>query len=233
MKDRDVSINPSPIQVLVCDDHRMLTDAFSMVVELDPDVEMCHPPTSDPEEAIALVQSHHPDVVLMDVDLNTTLDGIEATEKIKALSPETKVVILTASHSRDLIVRAVEAGASGFLRKTSAVEKVVDAIKAAAKGETLIDPVELAAVLREVAKDREKNRDSELLVAQLTEREVGVLQLLAEGQRNEDIAAELFISPHTVQTHVRNILNKLGVHSKLEAVAFAARNGVVDRRGRP
>ena len=220
------------VRILLCDDHRMLTDAFAMVIELDPEIELCHEPTADPEEALALAQELRPDVVLMDVDLNASMDGIEATEKIKAVVPETKVVILTASQNRDLIVRAVEAGASAFLRKSIPVDEVVSSLKAAAAGETLIDPVELSAVLREVARAREHERDASLLLGQLTARETEILQLLAEGKRNEDIAALLVISPQTVQTHVRNVLSKLGVHSKLEAVAFAARNGVVDRRGK-
>ncbi|HYV02518.1 MAG TPA: response regulator transcription factor, partial [Actinomycetota bacterium] len=104
---------------------------------------------------------------------------------------------------------------------------LLDAIRAAAAGEILVDRVALARLLPQVARERERRRDAQLLLSQLTDRERQILTLLSEGLRNDDIAARLFISPQTVQTHVRNLLGKLGVHSKLEAVAFAVRNGAI------
>jgi DNA-binding NarL/FixJ family response regulator len=217
----------STISVLVCDDHRLLTDTLTTVIQHDAALRMLTPPVHTSEEAVELVRERHPDVVLMDIEFKGSMSGIEATRQIKLLSPATKVVIMTAHPGDRLLVEAVEAGASGFLRKTEGVDEVLNAVKAAAAGEILIDRLELARLLPQVAREREVQRDADLLLSQLTEREREILQLLGEGQRNEDIAVRLFISPQTVQTHVRNILTKLGVHSKLEAVVFALRHGAV------
>jgi DNA-binding NarL/FixJ family response regulator len=216
-----------PIRLLICDDHRLLTDTLTTVVEQDPGLILLSPPVHAPDEAVALADRHHPDVVLMDVMFQGPMSGIEATRRIKQSSPATKVVIMTALEDERLLVEAVEAGASGFLRKTEGVDEFLSTVKAAAAGEILIDRAALARLLPLVAREREARRDAQLLLDQLTEREKEILGLLAEGLRNDDIATRLYISPQTVQTHVRNLLAKLGVHSKLEAVAFAVRNGAV------
>jgi DNA-binding NarL/FixJ family response regulator len=215
------------ISLLICDDHKILTDALAMVVERDPTLRMVSRPVHTPEEAVEICAEHHPDVVLMDIVFKGPMDGIEATRRIKEANPATKVVIMTAHDDERLLVEAVEAGASGFLGKDEAADEVLAAAKAAAEGEVLIDPSTLTRILHQVAKEREARRDALALLDELTEREREVLQLLSEGMRNEDIARKLFISPQTVQTHVRNLLAKLGVHSKLEAVAFAVRNGAI------
>jgi len=214
-----------PITLLICDDHKILTDALAMVVERDGSLRMIASPVHVPEEAIELCRVHQPDVVLMDIVFKGHMDGIKATRKIKEVSPATKVVIMTAHDDDRLLVEAVEAGASGFLGKEEAANEVLSAAKAAADGEVLIDPATLTRLLHQVSKEREARRDAEALLGELTNREREILQLLAEGMRNEGIARKLFISSQTVQTHVRNLLAKLGVHSKLEAVAFAVKHG--------
>jgi two-component system, NarL family, response regulator LiaR len=214
--------------LLICDDHKVLTDALATVVGLDDDLQLVAPPVHDPETAIALSAEHLPDVVLMDIVFKGGgMSGIEATRRIKEISPATKVVIITAHDEDRLLVEAVEAGASGFLGKGEAAEEVLAAAKAAAEGEVLIDPATLTRLLAQVARERELHREASMLLDDLTDREREILQLLAEGMRNEGIASKLFISPQTVQTHVRNILGKLRVHSKLEAVAFAVKNGAI------
>jgi DNA-binding NarL/FixJ family response regulator len=197
------------------------------VVGLDPGLKLVAPPTQDPQSAIDLCAELLPDVVLMDVDLKAEMSGIDATRKIKENSPATKVIIMTAHDDDRLLVDAVEAGASGFLSKDDAAQEVLAAVKAAADGEVLIDPATLARLLPQVAREREAKRDALTLLNDLTEREHEILSLLAQGMRNDDIASQLYISPQTVQTHVRNILGKLRVHSKLEAVAFAVRHGAI------
>ncbi|HEX9123632.1 MAG TPA: response regulator transcription factor [Actinomycetota bacterium] len=216
-----------PITLLICDDHKVLTDALAMVVERDTSLRMVASPVHAPDQAVELVREHRPDVVLMDVVFKGSMNGIEATRRIKEVSPATKVVIMTAHHEDRLLVEAVEAGASGFLGKDEAADEVLAAAKSAAEGEVLIDPATLTRLLHQVSKEREAQRDAMALFDELTEREREVLQLLAEGMRNEGIAQKLFISPQTVQTHVRNLLAKLGVHSKLEAVAFAVKHGAI------
>jgi DNA-binding NarL/FixJ family response regulator len=215
------------VTLLICDDHKILTDALATVVGLDDTLRMVAEPVHDPETAIALCTEHLPDVVLMDIVFKGGMSGIEATRRIKELSPSTKVVIMTAHDEDRLLVEAVEAGASGFLGKDEAAGELLSAAKAAAEGEVLIDPATLTRLLAQVARERAAERDAQLLMNDLTEREREILQLLAEGMRNDDIATKLFISPQTVQTHVRNILGKLRVHSKLEAVAFAVRYGAI------
>ena len=223
--------------LLICDDHKVLTDALATVVGLDDDLQLVAPPVHDPETAIALSAEHLPDVVLMDIVFKGGgMSGIEATRRIKEISPATKVVIITAHDEDRLLVEAVEAGASGFLGKGEAAEEVLAAAKAAAEGEVLIDPATLTRLLAQVAREREAQREATMLLDDLTDREREILQLLAEGMRNEGIATKLFISPQTVQTHVRNILGKLRVHSKLEAVALRGQarrdHGLTRPRGR-
>jgi NarL family two-component system response regulator LiaR len=216
------------VSLLICDDHKILTDSLATVVGLDGELSLVAPPVHTPAEAIALALDQLPDVVLMDIMFKGEgMNGIEATRQIKEASPSTKVVIMTAHDEDRLLVEAVEAGASGFLSKDSAAQDVLDAVKSAAVGEVLIDPGTLTRLLAQVAREREAQRDAMSLLNDLTEREREILQLLAEGLRNDDIAGKLYISPQTVQTHVRNILGKLRVHSKLEAVAFAVRHGTI------
>lgn len=215
------------VTLLICDDHKILTDALAMVVERDGSLTMVASPVHDPEAAIELCREHQPDVVLMDIVFKGAMNGIEATRKIKEVSPTTKVVIMTAHDDERLLVEAVEAGASGFLGKDEAADQVLAAAKSAAEGEVLIDPAVLTRLLPQVAKQREAERGVQVLFDSLTEREWEVLRFLAQGKRNDDVAAALFISPQTVQTHVRNLLGKLGVHSKLEAVALAVRHDAI------
>jgi two-component system, NarL family, response regulator LiaR len=202
------------VSLLICDDHKVLTDALSMVVGVDASLRLVAPPVHTPEEGVVLASEQLPDVVLMDIMFKgSEMTGIEATRRIKERSPATKVIVMTAHDEDRLMVEAVEAGASGFLSKDLPADEILGATKAAADGEVLIDPATLTRLLAQVAREREEQRQ--------------ILQLLAQGKRNDDIASELYISPQTVQTHVRNILGKLRVHSKLEAVAFAVKHGAI------
>ena len=186
------------VSLLICDDHKLLTDALATVVGLDEELHLIAPPVNTPEEAIRLAEEHLPNVVLMDIVFKG--DGMSGID---------------------------EAGASGFLSKDEAAVEILAAAKAAADGEVLIDPATLTRLLAQVARQREEQRDALVLLDDLTDREREILGLLAQGKRNDDIARELYISPQTVQTHVRNILGKLRVHSKLEAVSFAVKHGAI------
>ena len=199
-----------------------------MVVERHGDLRLVVPPVHAPDRAIELAGEHAPDVVLMDLEFKGgTMTGIDATRRIKDVSPSTRVVIMTAHDDERLLVDAVEAGASGFLSKDEAADEVLAAVKAAADGESLIDPNLLSRLLHQVTREREQRREVQAMFDALTEREWEILRMLATGMRNDDIAATLFISPQTVQTHVRNVLGKLHVHSKLEAVALAVKHGQI------
>jgi DNA-binding NarL/FixJ family response regulator len=221
--------NDPPINLLICDDHRILTDTLRTVVEQDPGLRLVSSPVHEPDEAIEILRREPTDVVLMDIEFRGAMSGIDATRRIKEISPSTKVVVMTAHEDERLLVEAVEAGASGFLRKTEGVDELLAALKAAAAGEILIDPAALARLLPLMARERETRHEAAQKLAALSDRERQILRMLSEGLRNDDIAELLSISPQTVQTHVRNVLGKLGVHSKLEAVAFAVRNGAIER----
>lgn len=215
------------VRVLICEDHRMLADALAALLVDDGRGMVVCPPLDNAEAALAAVSEHNPDVVLMDINLRGKMNGIEATRKIKEMNPDTKVLVVTAFSEDDYLVPAVEAGAAGLLEKWTSLDHVLDAIDRVAAGEMLIDPAKLSNLMRQMSQQRDANRDAHLLLEQLTEREREVLQLSAEGLSTAEVAGQLVISAQTVQTHVRNILAKLGARSKLQAVAFAAKNGYV------
>jgi RNA polymerase sigma factor (sigma-70 family) len=222
--------NQGMVRVLICEDHRMLADALATLLVDDGRGEVVCEPLDTAEAAVEAVTEHRPDVVLMDINLRGPMSGIEATRQIKESFPDTKVLVVTAFSEDDYLVPAVEAGASGLLEKWTSLDDVLDAIERVAAGDMLIDPTKLSRLMRTMAQKRESNRDATLLLDQLTEREREVLQLSAEGMSTAEVAEHLVISGQTVQTHVRNVLAKLGARSKLQAVAFAAKNGYVERR---
>jgi DNA-binding NarL/FixJ family response regulator len=215
------------IRLMLCDDHRILTDALAEILETESAFELIAPPVATGEEAIELASRHAPDLVLMDVGLEGPIDGIEATRRIREASPETKVLIMSGRPEEQYLVEAVEAGACGFITKGENVEDVMDKMKAAAEGEMLVEPGKLSRLLRAAAAARAAQTESESLRARLTTRELEVLELIAGGLRNDEIARQLTISPHTAHSHVRAIQSKLGVRSKLEAVTLAAKHGIV------
>ena len=217
-----------PIRIMICDDHRILGDAMAMLIGMDPLLELIAEPFNRAEVAVAAVTELQPDVVLMDVDFPSGMSGIEATRAIVTQLPSTKVVVMSGSSDPDaMLVAAIGAGAAGFLPKSEAASKILDAVRAAANGESLLDSATLMRVMRQVGDAKAKSGVLDQKAGRLTGREVEILQALAEGESNTDIAQDLFLSVHTVQTHVRNILVKLEVHSKLQAVALAVKAGAV------
>lgn len=205
----------------------MLADALATLLVDDGRGTIVCRPLDTAEAAVEAVAEHHPDVVLMDINLRGPMNGIEATKAIKESNPDTKVLVVTAFSEDDYLVPAVEAGASGLLEKWTSLDDVLDAIDRVAAGDMLIDPAKLSRLMRTMAQQRESNRSASLLLEQLTDREKEVLQLSAEGLSTAEVGERLVISTQTVQTHVRNVLAKLGARSKLQAVAFAAKNGYV------
>ena len=216
-----------PITLLICDDHKLLTDALASLVDTDERLALVCRPVHDAESAVAAAAAGQPDVVLMDVDLGRGPDGIEATRRLLEVSPASKVVIVSSRQEPALLVAAVEAGAVGFLDKNSAVDDVLAVVEEAHAGTMLIDPAVLARTMKVLASERRATQGARARLDALTRREREILALMTEGLRTEGIAERLVISPATVRTHAQNILAKLGAHSQLEAVALAARLGPV------
>lgn len=213
------------IRTLVVDDHRAVADALAIAIESQPDL-TCVGVAGTVAEAVDLVQEHHPDVVLMDVRLADG-DGVEATSKVKAISPDTRVVVLTAFASPDVMARAASAGACGFLPKETPIGEVIRAIRSASDGEMIIDHSTMAAVLRKLRESEQRRHDRESALRLLSPREQEVLELLGEGMDPQSISKKLNISIHTARGYVKSILSKLEVRSQLEAVVKALRQGLL------
>jgi DNA-binding NarL/FixJ family response regulator len=206
--------------VLLVDDHAVFCDALSAILKLEPDIEVVGRGGSV-HEAVEAARQLHPDVVLLDVHMPDG-SGVEATARIKKERPQTQVVILTSDEEESVLRSAVEAGVTGYLSKHEAAPQVLQAVRSAAHGEALIAPYMLARLLEGLSRSTEPQPKTPL-----SPRELRVLTELAAGRDNETIARTLRLSPNTVRTHVQNILSKLKVHSKLEAVAKAIREGWV------
>jgi DNA-binding NarL/FixJ family response regulator len=217
-----------PIKVLIVDDHRMLAEALEALLAGEDGLEaMGTAGTAD--EALEMCRRGCPDVALMDIDLPGT-NGIEATARLLEICPEARVVTITALQDQELLAEAVRAGASGFVPKTRAAEELVGVVRRAAAGEIILPSGDVAGILWRLKDARQLQLDFDRRFALLTPREVEVLQALAEGRSTREVAAHLFISPKTVRSHVDRILNKLEVHSKLDAVLLALRHGRLDPR---
>ena len=208
-----------PIKVLVVDDHNMVAEVLASALREQPDFQVVGIARTA-AEAESASREHHPDVVLMDYRLPDD-DGAHAASIIRRERPETKVVILTAFADEATLISALEAGCSGYISKDKAFKEVVSAVRAAHAGEALISQEMLVRLLPKLQKR------SRGVGAQLTSRETEVLQFLAQGLSNQAIADHLTLSLNTVRNHVQNVITKLGAHSKLEAVANAAREGIL------
>jgi len=219
-----VTADPKPIRVLFVEDHQLLADALSAMLAREPDMTVVGVAGSV-AEAKALARERV-DVALMDYRLPDGT-GAEATRAIKARWPAARVVMLTAVSDDETILDSIQAGADGYLTKDRAVEDVVEAVRAANMGVTLLPHSVLVGIAERVVAARDKTIDRRQMEP-LTPRELEVLRALTEGLSTPEICERLFIAPNTLRTHVQNIMGKLRVHSKLEAVAFALRYRLVD-----
>ena len=213
------------MQILLADSHSLFREAIRSVLSLEDDLEVvAEAGTAD--DAVALAQEHAPHVALLDVRL-PGCDGARTTARIKQSVPACGILVLSGFDGDDeLLMRVVEAGASGFLMKESPLSELIEATRAVARGETVIPPGLLGSLLDHLLGRRKKQDEALNHISRLTRREREVLSYLAEGADNSVIAQELYISPETVRTHVQKILGKLNVHSRLEAAAFVIYNGL-------
>jgi NarL family two-component system response regulator LiaR len=210
------------IRVVIADDHSLVRQGLRRYLEMAEGIEVVGE-ASTGGEAVDLVERERPDIALMDIRM-PQMDGLEAARTISARHPETGIVMLTAYDDRHFVVEAVRAGARGYVLKARDAEHLTQTVRLVAGGNMVIDP-QLVVVLADelnVAKHRERTAQS------LTEREVEILQLLAFGHTNRDIAEKLFISPDTVKTHLEHIYQKLGATDRTAAVAEALRRRLIE-----
>ncbi len=227
MPDLDEVGKDDRIRVLIVDDHALFRRGLQMVLESEPDIEVVGE-AGDGNEALEQAEQTAPDVVLMDVRMPNA-SGIEATRAIKDVLPSAKILMLTISDEENDLYEAIKAGASGYLLKEISIEEVATAVRQVQAGQSLISPSMASKLLTEFA-SIVKQRDERVPVPgpRLTDRELEVLKLVAKGMNNRDIGAELFISENTVKNHIRNILEKLQLHSRMEAVVYAVREKLLD-----
>ncbi len=215
------------IRVLIVDDHALFRRGLQMVLEQEPDITVVGE-AGDGSEAIEKAVESVPDVVLMDVRMPRR-GGIDATSKIKEAVPSAKILMLTISDEEADLYDAIKAGANGYLLKEISIDEVAAAIRSVQAGQSLISPSMASKLLGEFAQMVRKAEEKPALPQpRLTDREMEVLTLVAQGLNNRDIAKQLFISENTVKNHIRNILEKLHLHSRMEAVVYAVREKLLE-----
>lgn len=215
--------NVSPdVRILLADDHAVLRDGVRMILETNPGFEVVG--TADNgADAVALAQSLQPDIAVLDVAM-PEINGLEATREIRACCPETEVIILSMHEGEDYLREALRAGAAGYVLKRAAAKELVGAIRAVRRGESYLDP----ALTRTLISDYVRKVDrGDTPPDTLTERELEVLRLVAEGLTNRQIALQLNISIKTVQSHRANLMDKLNLHDRTELVRYAIRRGLI------
>ena len=217
-----------PIRVLVVDDQQLFRRGLTMLLAVEPGLEVVGE-AGDGVEGVTLAETAAPDVVLLDVRMPKK-SGIEACLAIKQSVPSAKIIMLTVSDEEADLYEAVKSGASGYLLKDSSIEEVAQAIRVVADGQSLISPSMAIKLIDEFKQMSRPERESGPAL-RLTERELDVLRLVAQGHSNKEIAARLFISENTVKNHVRNMLEKLQLHSRMEAVMYAVRENLLELPG--
>lgn len=210
------------IRVLIADDHAVVRQGLRTFLQLQDDIEVVGE-ASDGAEAVRLAGELVPDVVVMDLVMPSK-DGIEATREIKALSPSTRVLVLTSFTDDDKVFAAVKAGAAGYLLKDVQPAALGDAIRTVYRGEALLHPAVAGKLMREFAEGKRRTADPSALTA----REMDVLRLIAKGMSNREIALNLGVAEKTVKTHVSNILQKLHLADRTQAALYAVRQHLVD-----
>jgi DNA-binding NarL/FixJ family response regulator len=210
------------LKVLICDDQAIIRDGLEMLLKLERDIEVVGL-AQDGAEAVERAAAAHPDLILMDLKM-PGMTGIEATRRIRAQQPGTKVLVLTTYDDDEWIFDAIRAGASGYLLKDTPREKVVEAIRGTVAGKSYVDPVIAGKLLSQVASEQIKPATA--LTDKLSEREVDVLRLLGRGLSNTEIAAQLHLSEGTVRNHVSAIFARLDVSDRTQAAIIAIQHGL-------
>ncbi|ASF41078.1 DNA-binding response regulator [Halobacillus halophilus] len=209
------------ITVLFADDHEMVRIGVSAYLTAQADIEVIAE-ASDGSEAVELALQHRPDIILMDLVMKE-MDGIEATRLIVEQWPEAKIIIVTSFLDDEKVYPALEAGAVSYMLKTSKAEEIAKAIRATYKGQSILEPEVTGKIMNKM-----RTPQSNHLYEQLTAREMEILLLMTEGKTNQEISDQLFIALKTVKVHVSNILGKLEVHDRTQAVIYAFKHDLVN-----
>ena len=212
------------LRVVIVDDHDLFRTGLRNLLE-EQGVQIVSEAASG-AEAVHAVREHAPDVVVMDLNM-PGMNGVEATRQITSLAPLTRVVMLTISDQESDVMDAILAGACGYLLKDSSILDLMTGIEAASRGESLISPAIAAKLLQRVRATSARPEIARAIRAELSDREIEVLKLIANGKDNAVIAAELHISPKTVKNHISNILMKLQIDNRIQAAVYAVRSGIV------
>jgi DNA-binding NarL/FixJ family response regulator len=212
------------VRVLIVDDHDLFRTGLRNLLE-DEGVHVVGEASAG-QEALTIVREVAPDVVVMDLNM-PGMGGVEATRHITTMAPLTRVVMLTISDQDNDVIDAILAGACGYLLKDSSIQELIAGIRAASHGESLISPTIASKVLQRVRASSTQPEIENTIRAELSEREIEVLKLIANGKDNAMIAAELHISPKTVKNHISNILMKLQIDNRIQAAVYAVRSGIV------
>jgi two-component system response regulator NreC len=212
------------IRILLADDHTIIRSGLKLLLEQQPDFKVVAE-ANDGREAVQLVTAHRPDVAVLDIGM-PQLNGIEATRQIQAAEPEVQVVILSMHSDEGYVLRALKAGARAYILKNSAESDLIRAIRTVKEGKSFFSPAISKMLLADYVRQvQEKSVEDSYDL--LTPREREVLQLLAEGKSNKDVAAILNLSLHTAETHRGNILQKLNLHGTPELILYAVRKGII------
>jgi DNA-binding NarL/FixJ family response regulator len=214
-------------RVLIADDQSMVRHGFRMILDAEQDLEVVAE-AADGEQAVAACARFAPHVVLMDIRM-PVVDGLEATRRVLAGDDPPRVIILTTFDIDEYVFEALSAGASGFLLKNSSPEQLVQAVRLVAQGEALLDPGVTRRIIERFSEWGSRQADPPQALAELTPREREVLELMAQGLSNGEIAERLVVAPGTVKTHVARVLSKLGLRDRIQAVVFAYEHGVAGR----
>ena len=215
------------LRILLTDDQSLFREALRTLLTLQPDFDIVAE-AENGARALALAKVHKPDVILMDLRM-PVMGGVEATRRVMAAVPATKVVVLTTFEEDEEIFEALRAGALGYLLKACSADKLNESVRAAAKGASVLEPAVTARMMAELNRlsAREGKKVSQSLADPLSERELGVLKLLAAGCSNKEIGAKLNITEGTVKNHMTNVLGKLGVQDRTQAALRAREMGLI------
>jgi len=213
-----------PIRILLADDHTVVRDGVRALIERQPDMAVVGE-AADGRECVRMAEEQSPDVVVMDIAM-PNMNGIEATRRVLAANPRTEVVILSMHHDESYVLRSLKAGAKGYLLKDSLRSDIIEAIRAVTQGRSFLTR-KVSRIMQEDYVRQLERRNLDDSYQLLTDREREVLQLVAEGRTNKEVANLLNVSLTTVETHRTHILQKLGLHSIPELILYAVRKGIV------